>query len=232
MLPPEGGPTGGDPRYIAEACERSLERLGTDRIDVYLLHRPDADTPIGETLAALNRLREQGKVREFGCSNFTAEQMQEAATAAAGLRGFATVQNMYSLVFREPETEVFPACERLGMSFMPYFPLASGVLTGKYRRGEPAPAGSRLGGSGGEPAEKVIDPNQLVAAERLGAFAEAHGHTLLELALSWLATRRGVATVIAGATSAEQVRANAAATTAWKLSHDQLAELDRLTKGD
>jgi aryl-alcohol dehydrogenase-like predicted oxidoreductase len=230
MLPPPGGPTGGHPDYIRGACEASLRRLGTDHIDLYLLHRPDPDTPVADTLGALNELIDRGMVREIGCSNFTAAQLDEAASAAAagGLRGFVTVQNQYSLVFRDPEAEVLPACDRLGLSFMPYFPLASGVLTGKYRRGEPVPAGTRLGGEGGEVAEKVIDKGHLAAAERLAAFAESRGRTLLDLALSWLAARRTVATVIAGATSAEQVRANAVATSAWNLTDSDLARVDEL----
>jgi aryl-alcohol dehydrogenase-like predicted oxidoreductase len=215
---------------VTRACEESLRRLGTDHIDVYLLHRPDPETPIAETLGALNVLVDQGKVREIGCSNFSAEQLDEsvAAAAAGGLRSFVTVQNQYSLVHRDPEAEVLPAVERLGLSFMPYFPLASGVLTGKYRRGEPVPSGTRLGGSGGEVSEKVIDESKLTAAERLTEFARSRGHTLLELALSWLAAKPVVATVIAGATSVEQVRANEAATTAWTLTDEDLARVDEL----
>lgn len=230
MRAPPRGLTGAHPDWVIQACEESLRRLDTDRIDVYLLHAPDSATPIGETLGALNALVDQGKVREIGCSNFSSAQLDEAATvaASAGLRGFVTVQNQYSLLHREPEAEVLPACDRLGMSFMPYFPLASGVLTGKYRRGERVPAGTRLGGAGGGLAEKVIDEERLSAAERLAAFAESRGRTLLELSLSWLAARPAIATVIAGATSVEQVRANAAATTAWSLTEDDLARVGEL----
>jgi aryl-alcohol dehydrogenase-like predicted oxidoreductase len=194
---------------------------------LYLLHRPDPETPIADTLGALNALIEEGKVREIGCSNFSAAQLDESvgAATAGGLRSFVTVQNQYSLLHREPEAEALPACERLGLSFMPYFPLASGVLTGKYVRGRPVPAGTRLGGGGGEVAEKVIDEERLAQAERLSAFAASRGHTLLELALSWLAAQPSVATVIAGATSVDQVRANAAATTAWNLTEEDRARV-------
>jgi aryl-alcohol dehydrogenase-like predicted oxidoreductase len=226
------GLSGGDPRWVLRACDESLRRLGSDRIDVLLLHQPDSRTPIAETLAAMDGLAEQGKVREIGCSNFSAEQLDGAADVAddLGLRRFVTVENEYSLLERKPEQEVLAACERLDVSFIPYFPLASGLLTGKYRRGRPVPAGSRLGGRGGRPAEDVVEGGKLDVTARLAAFAEARGHTLLELALSWLASRPRVVSVIAGATSPEQVRANAAAAGAWTLDPDELAEVDRLTR--
>ena len=227
MLRPPEGKNGGHPEWVRAACDASLGRLGTDHIDVYLLHRPDPDTPITDTLGALEDLRAQGKVREIGCSNFTAAQLDEAAAAASanGWRGFVTLQNQYSVLHREPEAEVLPACERLGLSFMPYFPLASGLLTGKYRRGEPAPAGTRLGGDGEELAEKVVDAQKLAIVEELTLYAEKHGHSILELALSWLATLPVVSTVIAGATSPEQVRSNAAATTSWRLTEEDRAAI-------
>jgi aryl-alcohol dehydrogenase-like predicted oxidoreductase len=232
MRAPPAGLTGGDPRWVVRACEESLRRLGSDHIDVYLLHQPDPATSVAETLAAMNGLVEQGKVREIGCSNFSAAQLDEAATAAEerGLRRFAVVENEYSLLEREPDQGVLAACERLGMGFLPFFPLANGLLTGKYRRGRPAPAGTRLGGAGDRPTERVIEKPRLDVTERLAAFAESRGHTLLELAVSWLAQRPRVASVIAGATSPEQVRANVAATTAWRLDRDELAEIDRLTR--
>lgn len=212
---------------LARGCDESLRRLGTDHIDVYLLHEPDERTPISETLEGMSRLVDQGKVREIGCSNFSAEQLDEAAAVAAdrGLRAFVTVQNEYSLLEREPERGVIEACRRLGMSLMPYFPLASGILTGKYERGRPAPEGSRLARPG---FQDWLSDDRLEKAERLEEFARAHGHTLLELALSWLAGRPIVSTVIAGATTPEQVRANAAATSAWKLTEEDLAEVDRI----
>jgi aryl-alcohol dehydrogenase-like predicted oxidoreductase len=225
MRTPPNGLTGGHPAWVARACDASLKRLGTDRIDVYLLHQPDDATPIEDTLSAMTRLVDDGKVREIGCSNFSAKQLEEAADAASehGLRRFATVQNEYSLLHPEPREEVIPACERLGISLMPYFPLASGLLSGKYRRGEAPPPGSRLAGS----QERLTD-ERFDLVERLAAFAEQRGHTLLELALSWLASQRVVATVIAGATSAEQVRTNTAAVQAWKLEDEDVAAVDEI----
>jgi aryl-alcohol dehydrogenase-like predicted oxidoreductase len=228
MRTPPDGLSGGDPRWVARACEGSLARLGTDRIDVYLLHTPDEETPIEDTLSAMSRLVDQGKVREIGCSNFSAKQLDEAEEAATelGVRRFVTVQNEYSLLHTEPRDEVLPTCRRLGISLMPYFPLASGLLSGKYRRGEPPPPGSRLAGS----QERLTD-DRFDRVERLAAFAERRGHGLLELALSWLSSQAEVATVIAGATSAEQVRTNAAAVQAWRLSDDDFAALDEVVSG-
>ena len=217
--------TGGHPAWVPRACDASLRRLGTDRIDVYLLHQPDDATPIEDTLSAMTRLVDDGKVREIGCSNFSAKQLEEAAEAASehGLRRFATVQNEYSLLHTDPREEVLPACERLGLGLMPYFPLASGLLSGKYRRGETPPPGSRLAGS----QERLTD-ERFDLVERLAAFAEQRDHVLLELALSWLASQRVVATVIAGATSAEQVRANTAAVRAWKLEDEDFTAVDEI----
>ena len=228
MRTPPDGMTGGDPRWVRRACEESLSRLATDHLDVYLLHQPDDQTPIEDTLSAMSALVDEGKVLEIGCSNFSAKQLDEAEDAAKELcvRRFVTVQNEYSLVAREPRDEVLPACRRLGISFMPYFPLASGLLTGKYRRGEPPPTGSRLAGPGGW--DEFMTDERFGLVERLTAFAEARGHPILELAMSWLASQPEIATVIAGATSAEQVRANAAAVEAWKLSDEELAEVDEL----
>ncbi len=227
MRTPPDGLSGGDPRWVRRACEASLQRLGTDRIDVYLLHTPDEQTPIEDTLSAMSRLADEGKVREIGCSNFSAKQLDEAEEAAAelGLRRFVTVQNEYSLLHTEPRDEVIPACRRLGISLMPYFPLASGLLSGKYRRGEPPPAGSRLAGS----RERLTD-ERFDLVERLAAFAEARGHTLLELALSWLGSQPEVSTVIAGATSAEQVRANTAAVQAWRMTDEEFAAIDEILR--
>ena len=231
MREPPAGLSGGHPRWVVRAAEESLRRLGSSYLDLYLLHQPDPATPIGETLRAMNQLLQQGKVREIGCSNFSAPQLAEAAAAAKerGLRNFVCVQNEYSLLHREPEQEVLAACGSLGLAFVPYFPLASGLLSGKYRRGRPVPAKTRLGGSGERSAEEIIGENKLAMVERLATFAELHGHSLLELSLSWLAARSPVASVIAGAMSAEQVRANVAATSAWKPTEDELAAFDRLT---
>jgi aryl-alcohol dehydrogenase-like predicted oxidoreductase len=227
MRTPPDGLSGGDPRWVARACEASVQRLGTDRIDVYLLHTPDEQTPIEDTLSAMSRLADDGKVREIGCSNFSAKQLDEAVDAAKelGLRRFATVQNEYSLLHTDPLDEVIPACRRLGTSLMPYFPLASGLLSGKYRRGEPPPAGSRLAGS----QERLTD-ERFDRVERLTAFAEERGRTILELALSWLASQPEVSTVIAGATSAEQVRANTSAVHAWRMNDGELAAVAALLR--
>lgn len=228
MRQPPDGLSGGDPAWVVRACEESLTRLATDRIDVYLLHTPDDSTPIADTLTAMPRLVDEGKVREIGCSNFSAKELDEAEEAATekGFRRFVTVQNEYSLLAREARDEVLPACRRLGLSFMPYFPLASGLLTGKYRKGRLPPPGSRLAGPGGW--DELMTDERLDIVERLAAFAEQHGHTILELAMSWLAAQPEIATVIAGATSAEQVRANAEAVEAWRLSDDDFGEIDEL----
>jgi aryl-alcohol dehydrogenase-like predicted oxidoreductase len=230
MREPPADLSGGHPRWVARACEESLRRLGSSYIDLYLLHQPDPATPIGETLRAMNQLVTQGKVREIGCSNFSAEQLVEAAEAARelGLRSFVCVQNEYSLLHREPDAQVLPACASLGVAFVPYFPLASGLLSGKYRRDRPVPAGTRLGGSGERSAQEIIGESKLAIAERLASYAKEHGHSLVELALSWLAACPQIASVIAGAMTAEQVRANVAATGAWKLTEEELVEVDRL----
>jgi aryl-alcohol dehydrogenase-like predicted oxidoreductase len=220
-------PGGAKPDYVRRAVEDSLRRLGTDRIDLYQLHRPDPETPVEQTLAVLDGLVRGGKVREIGCSNFSAPQLREAQAAVrAGAARFVSVQNEYSLAHREPEREVIPECERQGLAFLPFFPLASGVLTGKYRRGAPAPGGTRLAGSSAM-ADRFLSARNRAVADALAAFAESRGRSLLELAFSWLLSRGVVASVIAGAMSPEQVRANAAAA-GWRLTVEELAEVDRL----
>jgi len=216
---------GAKPDYIGRAVEDSLRRLGTERIDLYQLHRPDPRTPIGDTLEALDALVRAGKVREIGCSNFSAAQIREAdAAVGQGAARFVSVQNEYSLIQRDAEKDVLPECVRLGLAFLPYFPLANGLLSGKYRRGRPLPPGSR-----GEAAwgPKVFTEAHLAIADELRTFAESRGHSLLDLAFSWLASRPAVASVIAGATSPEQALANARAAE-WKLADAEVTEVDRI----
>jgi len=230
MQAPEGEHGGSEP-YIARHCEESLTRLGTDHIDLYLLHQPDPDTPIAETLSAFAKLVADGKVLEIGCSNFSGAQLEDAERVAneLGVPRFVNAQNDFSLLNRSVEDDVLPVCERLDVVLMPYFPLASGMLTGKYRRGEEHPEGSRLA-AWGPMAGHFASEERFDVVERLAEYAEAHGHTLIELALSWLAGTPAVGSVIAGATSPEQVRANAAATTAWKLTDAERAEVDALAR--
>jgi aryl-alcohol dehydrogenase-like predicted oxidoreductase len=219
---------GARPEYVRQAAEYSLRRLGTDRIDLYQLHRPDPQVPIEDTLGALDELVRAGKVREIGCSNFSAEQLRAAEGAAReGAARFVSVQNEYSLLQREPERDVLPECERLGTAYLPYFPLASGLLTGKYRQGQRVPAGSRLQSGRGD---SLLTDRNLAIVEELIRFSESRGHTILELAFSWLLTRPVVASVIAGATSSEQVGSNAAAA-GWKLTDAELAEIDSIVPG-
>jgi aryl-alcohol dehydrogenase-like predicted oxidoreductase len=206
---------GGSPERVRRSIDASLARIGTDVIDLYYYHRPDGVTPVAETLGAMQELVDQGKVRALGLSNVDASLLREAAASGVGL---AAVQNRYSLLHRADDDGVLPLCRQLGIGYVPYFPLESGLLTGKYRRGQPPPAGARLAGG--------VSDEELDAAERLEAFAQARRHTLLELAVGGLASIDGIASVIAGATSAEQVRANAAAG-AWRLSGHELDALAR-----
>jgi aryl-alcohol dehydrogenase-like predicted oxidoreductase len=211
--------------YVHQAADRSLKRLGTGHIDLYQQHRPDPRTPIEETLGALDELVKAGKVREIGCSEYSPQQIVEAEGAVApGAARFASVQNEYSLLHRHPERGVLDECRKHGLSFIPYFPLASGMLTGKYRLGRPPPSGSRLDSEWG--AERLTRWN-LQVVEALIRFAEDRGHSILELAFSWLVARPPVASVIAGATSPEQVLSNARAAS-WMLTAEDLAEIDEL----
>jgi aryl-alcohol dehydrogenase-like predicted oxidoreductase len=220
--------TGAAPKYVKSALEDSLRRLGTDYVDLYQLHRPDPATPVADTLAALADLVEAGKVREIGCSNFSAEQLQEAdAAAAEGAPRFVSVQNQYSVLQREPELEVLAECERLGVAFIPYSPLANGLLSGKYRRGEPPPAGTRLAGMPAERRETLLAGSTMDVVDELERFAQQQGHSLLELAIAWLAAKAVVASVIAGATRPEQVVANARAAD-WVLTEEELQAVDRI----
>ncbi|HET7177974.1 MAG TPA: aldo/keto reductase [Solirubrobacterales bacterium] len=215
---------GAKPDYVHRALDASLSRLQTDHVDLYWLHQPDPETPIAETLAALDEEVQAGRVREIGCSNFNAEQLRQASAAVRdGAARFVAVQNEYSLLHRDPEREVLAECERQGLALVPYFPLASGLLTGKYRPGQPPPQGTRLAGGN----SRFLNDRNLEAAEALRQFAESRGHTLLELAFSWLLARPQVASVIAGATKPDQVRANVAAAT-WRITSEELEEVDRL----
>jgi aryl-alcohol dehydrogenase-like predicted oxidoreductase len=226
-LPIDTQRRGAKPAYVHRAAEDSLRRLQTDRIDLYQLHRPDPDTPIGDTLEALDQLVRAGKVREIGISNASAAQLAEAEAAVRpGAARFVSVQNQYSLLDRAPERGVLAEARRLGLAFLPYFPLASGLLTGKYRRGQPPPPGTRLA-SGGQTPDGFLNDKNLATVEALAAFAASRGHTLLELAISWLAAQSPVASVIAGATTPAQARANAAAA-GWRLTPADLAAIDAI----
>jgi aryl-alcohol dehydrogenase-like predicted oxidoreductase len=214
----------GSAAYIRDAFEASCRRLRTDVIDFYWYHTPDGETPIAETLGALDELVRAGKVRAIGASNFSAAQIQEAEDVARndGLTHFSAIQNQYSLLVREAEREVLPLCERLGLGFVPFFPLASGLLTGKYRRGEPAPAGTRLAAR-----SEVATDAQFAVLESLAAFAEERDLTMVEVAIGTLLAQPAVSSVIAGATKPEQVATNAAAGR-WSPSEADLAELRRI----
>lgn len=223
----EKGQQGASPKYVLEAVDASLRRLRTDRIDLYQLHQPDPKTPITDTLGALDELVRAGKVREIGCSNFSVAQIREATDASQGRAQFVSVQNEFSLFHREPETNgVLPECERRRLAFLPYFPLASGLLTGKYREGKKLPEGSRAADGWGP---KVFTEQNLAIVELLIEFAESKGHTILELAFSWLLSHKPVASVIAGASKPEQVRANTKAAD-WQLAADDLAEIDAIMR--
>jgi aryl-alcohol dehydrogenase-like predicted oxidoreductase len=219
-IPMGEGKQGSSPKYIREALDASLQRLGVDTIDLYQIHRPDDKTPILDTMEALNEAVKAGKVREIGCSNFSVEQLR-AARASHGPKYFVSVQNEYSLFHRAPEAEVLEECDKTGTAFLPYFPLANGLLTGKYRQGQPPPEGSRAKDAFGP---KYFTDENLAKADKLREFAESRGHTLLELAFAYLIHHREVASVIAGAKSADQVKANAAAVS-WKLSDSDYALL-------
>jgi len=221
------GKGGASAEYVRQAVERSLKKLDTDHIDLYQLHRPDPNTPIAETLGALGELVAEGKVREIGCSNFTAEMLREAEAAVQdGGPRFVSVQNHYNLLHRDDEHEAIPECEALGIGYLPYFPLASGLLTGKYTRGEAPPEGTRLQRWGDRAAGSLTDENFDVV-DALSAWAGDHGHSVLDLAIAWLAAKPYVASVIAGATKPDQIAANAAAGE-WVLNPAEVAEVDSI----
>jgi aryl-alcohol dehydrogenase-like predicted oxidoreductase len=217
----------GSRRYVRKAVEASLRRLQTEWIDLYQLHRPDPGTPIGETLSALSDLVREGKVRYIGSSNFSGWQVADAEWTARG-RGyerFISAQNEYNLLQRDVEDDLVPALQQYGIGLVPYFPLASGILTGKYRRGEPAPPGSRIQAWG---REAELTDGTFTAVEALSAFAQARSISLLDVAIGGLAAQPAVASVIAGATTRDQVKANVAAAS-WLPTLDDRAELDNLT---
>lgn len=214
----------GTPEYIAHAVENSLRRLQVDVIDLYWYHRPDGVTPIGETLAGLDELVKAGKVRAIGASNFSVAQIREAEQAAAerGLTRFTAIQNEYSLLHREPEHDVLPVCEELELAFIPYYPLASGLLTGKYRRDQAAPEGARL-----SQREQIATDEQWQLVEALTGYARERGVSLTDVAIGALLTQPSVASVITGATRPSQLEANATAA-AWKPSDADLRALSSL----
>ena len=223
---------GASRRYIMAAAEASLRRLKTDWIDLYQIHRWDPLTPIEETLRALEDLIRQGKVRYIGCSNFTAWQMVEAQWTSRhhGFNAFVSCQDEYSLVKRELERDLAPAMQAYGLGLLPYFPLASGLLTGKYKRNAPLPDGARLGNVQRLADRYLTDANWAIV-ERLDKFCGARGHSLLELAFSWLAANPLVSSIIAGATKPEQLDLNIKAVD-WLLTGEDMAEIGRLTGAD
>jgi aryl-alcohol dehydrogenase-like predicted oxidoreductase len=227
----DGTKQGASRRYILSAVEASLTRLKTDYIDLYQQHDFDPLTPIEESLRALDDLVRQGKVRYLGNSNFPAWRVAEAELTARSLNvnRFVSCQDEYSLVVRGIEKELLPAAQAYNLGLLPFFPLASGLLTGKYKRGAAAPEDTRFAKS---PAlrERYVTPRNEDIVEQLAAFATARGHTMLELAFSWLASRPQVSSVIAGATRVEQVEQNIKAID-WKLGAEELAEIDKITLG-
>ncbi len=224
----EGRLKGAAARYVMSAIEASLKRLKTDWIDLYYLHRPDPATPIEETLRALDKLIEQGKVRHIGCSNMSAAQVveEEQVAKAHSLHRFISCQDQYNLLSRQIEVDLIPAMKQHDLTLLPYFPLASGMLTGKYRFGAPIPEGSRL--SQKRYSDRFLNDDNFRIVENLRAFSAQSGHSLLELAFGWLLSKPVVGCVVAGASTAAQVRQNVAAST-WRLDAAGLAEADRLS---
>jgi aryl-alcohol dehydrogenase-like predicted oxidoreductase len=226
-----GAMDGAHPDVVRRACDASLARLGTDHIDLYQVHRPDDEVPIEDTLGALAELVDAGKVVEIGCSNFDGPRSDAAADASErkGVPAFVSLQNQLSLLDRRQQDDTIASCERHGMGILPYFPLASGMLTGKFRRGVPPPEGTRLSQLPEDRAARVFDDRAFDVVERLTAFAAERDRSLLELAMSWLACLPRMASVIAGATSAEQVRSNAGAAS-WRMTADEMAQVDQLSQ--
>ena len=227
-MPIDDDHVGAKPSYVHAACEDSLRRLGTDYIDLYQLHFPDDTVPIADTLGALHELVAAGKVREIGCSNLTAAQLREARAAAGDGPAFVSVQNQYSLLYREPEDDgVLDACDELGLGFLPFYPLANGLLTGKVRPGAPIPAGSRLAKMPAERSAHWLSPEFQGRVGALLNYGDEVVIPLLTMAFSWLLSHPEVSSVIAGASNADQVRSNA--TSVMALSDDIIAMLNVLT---
>jgi aryl-alcohol dehydrogenase-like predicted oxidoreductase len=229
-MPMDDGSQGAHPTYVRRACDASLRRLRTDRIDLYQLHRPDPEVPIAETLGALGELVQAGKVRAIGHSNLSPQEMDEAEATAAtcAVPRFECAQDRWNLLERGLEHEALPAIERNGLALLPYFPLASGLLTGKYRSEQDPEPTWRLATLPPERREAQLAEDRLATVERLRTFAAERDRTLLELAISWLASRPAVASVIAGATHPDQVTANVTAV-GWTFDDEDLAEINRLT---
>ena len=225
----QGAGSGAKRSYVMSACEASLKRLKTDYIDLYQIHTPDSSTPIEETLRALDDLQKQGKVRFIGCSNFSAAQIDEAmkVSAQSNLAAFVSSQDEYSLLVRDEESSTVPVLQRAGLGLLPYFPLASGMLTGKYKRGQPGPKGARLSGPG--MSGRYMNDKNWAIVEKLEAFCAQRGKTILELAFAWILAHDYVPSVIAGATSPEQVEQNARCAS-WKLTAAEKEEVDRITR--
>jgi len=227
-MPIDDSHFGAKPDYVRSACEDSLRRLDTDHIDLYQLHYPDATVPIGDTLGALQGLIAEGKVREIGCSNLNANQLREAKTAAGTRSAFVSVQNQYSLLAREPERDgVLAACHELELGFLPFYPLANGLLTGKFRPGQPPPEGTRLATMPSDRSAHWLSDELQQRVTTLLDYAEEIAVPLLTLAYSWLLSHRELSSVIAGASTPEQIRANAAAVIA--LDDSVIEKLDELT---
>jgi aryl-alcohol dehydrogenase-like predicted oxidoreductase len=221
---------GASRRWIYRAVENSLKRLGTDWIDLYQLHFPDHSTPQGETLQALDALVKEGKVRYLGCSNFAGWQIAEATwiSRTHGYSAYISAQNQYNLLDRRIEREVIPACDHFSLGLLPYFPLASGFLTGKYKRGEKPAEDTRMAKMG-QIAERTLTDANFAVLDSLEKFASERGRSVLELAVSWLLANPRTSSVIAGATRPEQVTANTKAGQ-WKLTADEMQQIDKLTK--
>ncbi len=215
------GKNRGSPENIHAAIDQSLKNLQTDRIDLYQQHRPDSETPVSDTMGALEDLVTAGKIRYYGCSYYSGAQMREAVDEAkrSGLKGFVTAQNAWNMLDRGIESALIPVCETNGISLLPYYPIAKGLLTGKYQRGSMAPAGSRLAG------DQDLANADFDLLERLDGYARDHGHDLLTLAISWLAAQPSIASIISGASRPEQMAVNAAAAR-WELTAENLEEID------